>query len=139
MAGQINMQTRRGRNLNGEINVTPLVDVMLVLLIIFMVASPMLVAGVQIDLPKTKAGPLAGQDEPLVISIKQDGKVYLQETAMKFPEIAQKLKAILQQKNETRIFVRADKQVDYGRVMKVFGEIKHAGYTNIALVTEVEE
>jgi biopolymer transport protein TolR len=139
MAGQIKLRSRGRRGLNGDINVTPLVDVMLVLLIIFMVTSPMLIAGVKVDLPKTKAGPLAGQDEPLVISIKQDGKVYLQETVIALPEITKKLQAVLHQRNGARIVVRADRQVDYGRVMKVFGEIKHAGYTNIALVTEVEE
>jgi biopolymer transport protein TolR len=139
MAAHFNLQKRGRRALNGEINVTPLVDVMLVLLIIFMVASPMLIAGVQVDLPKTKAGPLSGQDEPLVISIKKGGGIYLQENLLKLPEIGRKLEAVLAQRHDTRIFVRADQQVDYGQVMKVFGEIKHAGYTNIALVTEIEQ
>lgn len=139
MAGQIKLKTRGRRGLQGDINVTPLVDVMLVLLIIFMVTSPMLIAGVQVDLPKTKAGPLSGQDEPLVISIKQDGKIYLQEAAFALPKLKEKLQALLRQREDIRVFVRADRSVDYGRVMKVFGEIKHAGYTNIALVTDVEE
>lgn len=131
-------QTRRRRRmaLNSEINVTPLVDVMLVLLIIFMVTSPMLVTGVDVDLPKTQAASLSGQDEPIAISINRVGEVFIGESKVKKEELASKLKSVLNEKSETRIFVRGDKEIDYGKVMEVFGEIKAAGFKNVALVTE---
>jgi biopolymer transport protein TolR len=119
-----------------EINVTPMVDVMLVLLIIFMVTAPMLTAGVQVDLPKTEAAPLQGQDEPLVVSIQSDGKVYLQKTPVEVDELGAKLKAIAGEKIDTRIFVRGDKSVDYGRVMHVVGAVNAAGFNKVALITE---
>jgi biopolymer transport protein TolR len=131
--------SRERNHISSEINVTPLVDVMLVLLIIFMVTSPMLVAGVQVDLPKTKAAPLSGQDEPLAISIDKKGNVYIFETQVKSRELGQKLSSILKEKKETRIFVRGDKDIDYGRVMEVFGIIKASGFSNVALVTELTE
>lgn len=130
---------RSRNNLSSEINVTPLVDVMLVLLIIFMVCSPMLVAGVQVDLPKTKAAALSGQDEPVAISIDKFGNVYISETKVKIAELGDKLNAVLKEKKETRIFVRGDKKIDYGKVMEVFAELKTAGFKNVALVTEVLE
>jgi biopolymer transport protein TolR len=119
-----------------DINVTPMVDVMLVLLVIFMVTAPLLTAGVQVDLPKTAAKPLAGQDEPLAVSIKADGSIYLQETAIELEALAPRLIAITGQNPEARIFVRGDKGVVYGRVMEVMGTINGAGYTKVALVTE---
>lgn len=129
-------KTKKRRQLSSEINVTPLVDVMLVLLIIFMVCSPMLVAGVQVDLPKTKAASLSGQDEPIAISIDKFGNVYIQESKVKVQDLSVKLGAVLKEKKETRIFVRGDRKIDYGKVMEVFGAIKTAGYKNVALVTE---
>jgi biopolymer transport protein TolR len=129
-------KSRHRRQISSEINVTPLVDVMLVLLIIFMVCSPMLVAGVQVDLPKTKAAALAGQDEPIAISIDKSGSIYIQESKVKIQDLAAKLEAVLKEKKETRIFVRGDRKIDYGKVMEVFGAIKVAGYKNVALVTE---
>lgn len=129
-------KSRNRRQISSEINVTPLVDVMLVLLIIFMVCSPMLVAGVQVDLPKTKAAALAGQDEPIAISIDKSGSIYIQESKVKVQDLAAKLEAVLKEKKETRIFVRGDRKIDYGKVMEVFGAIKVAGYKNVALVTE---
>ena len=119
-----------------EINVTPMVDVMLVLLIIFMVTAPMLTAGVQVDLPKTEAAPLQGQDEPLVVSVQADKKVFLGKTPIAIEELGAKLKAVAQEKTETRIFVRGDRSVDYGIVMHVVGAITSAGFTKIALITE---
>lgn len=119
-----------------EINVTPMVDVMLVLLIIFMVTAPMLTAGVQVDLPKTQAAPLQGQDEPLVVSIQADGKVFLQKTPVTVEELGAKLQAIAGEKTDTRIFVRGDRQVDYGQVMHVVGSINAAGFNKVALITE---
>ncbi len=124
------------RSLNSEINFTPFVDVMLVLLVIFMVTSPMLVTGVQVDLPKTKTAALSSQNEPIAISIVRNGSVYIGNTKVSTEELASKLSAVLQEKKDTRIFVRGDKGIDYGRVMEVFGIIKSSGFSNVALVTE---
>ncbi len=131
------LSRRSARHINSEINVTPFVDVMLVLLVIFMVTSPMLVSGVQVELPKTRTAPLAGQDEPLAISIDRQGQVYIQDTHIELTELPIKLKAILAEKYDTRIFIRGDQGINYGRVMNVFGALREAGYTNVALVTEV--
>lgn len=130
---------RRRSNRQGsfsEINITPMVDVMLVLLVIFMVAAPMMTTGVTVDLPKTNASPIAGQDEPLTVSVTPDGKIFLQKTQIQLNQIQVKLNAIAGQKKDNRIFVRGDKSVDYGRIMQVVGEINAAGFTKVALVTE---
>lgn len=119
-----------------EINITPMVDVMLVLLVIFMVAAPMMTTGVTVDLPKTNASPISGQDEPLSISVTTEGKIYLQKTPINLTDIKTKLNAIAGQKKDTRIFVRGDKSVDYGRIMQVVSEINAAGFTKVALLTE---
>lgn len=122
--------------LNAEINVTPFVDVMLVLLVIFMVTAPMMTAGVNVDLPEAAAKPLPGQDEPLNIFVTANGKVYLQKTEIKVEELEAKLTAITGEKRDTRIFVRGDKAVDYGKVMQVIGQINAAGFGKVSLVTE---
>lgn len=132
--------TRRGRNRGrterfAEINITPMVDVMLVLLIIFMVAAPMMTSGVSVDLPKSNASPIAGQDEPLTISVTKDGDVYVQETKIPLNALQEKLKAITGENRETRIFVRGDQGINYGKVMEVVGEINAAGYGKVALIT----
>ena len=127
---------RHRLKIKSDINVTPFVDVMLVLLVIFMVTSPMLVSGVPVDLPKTKASPLAGSDEPISITVNRKGEIYIQETKVKLSELAIKLEAVLAEKSGTRIFVSGDVHVDYGRVIQVFSSIKEAGFTNIALVTK---
>lgn len=119
-----------------EINVTPMVDVMLVLLVIFMVTAPMMTSGVPVDLPKSSASPIGGQDEPLTISVTSSGKIHLQKTAVSLDELRTKLKAIAGAKKDTRIFVRGDKSIDYGKVMQVVGEINAAGFTKVALITE---
>ncbi|OAN50502.1 protein TolR [Paramagnetospirillum marisnigri] len=121
-----------------EINVTPMVDVMLVLLVIFMVTAPLLTAGVQVDLPKTSAAPLKGDDQPLSVTIDAHGKIYIQETEVQLDQLAPRLQAITAQKPETRIFVRGDKGIDYGRVMEVMGTLGAAGFAKVALVTEVK-
>ena len=121
-----------------EINVTPMVDVMLVLLVIFMVTAPLLTAGVQVDLPKTSSAPLKGDDQPLSVSIDAHGKIWIQETEVQLDELAPRLQAITAQKPETRIFVRGDKGIDYGRVMEVMGTLGAAGFAKVALVTEVK-
>ncbi len=120
-----------------EINVTPMVDIMLVLLIIFMVTSPMLVAGVTVDLPETSAAPVSGQDEPLSITVDASGNVYVQDTKVKKTELIAKLTAITGEKRDSRIFVRGDKTIDYGKIMEIVGAINAAGYTKVALLTEV--
>ena len=126
---------RRGRPM-AEINVTPFVDVMLVLLIVFMVTAPLLTAGVPIDLPQTRAR-LLGQDrEPLAVSIDNAGKVFLQNTEIQVAELVPKLMAISENGYNQRIFVRGDRTVDYGRVMEVMGLLNSAGFTRIGLVTE---
>ena len=122
-----------------EINVTPFVDVMLVLLIVFMVAAPLLTAGVPIELPKTEAKPLQGDNEPLTVTVDTQGKVFLQETEIEVDNLVPKLLAITENGYEERIYVRGDKQVDYGIVMKVMGRLSAAGFSRIGLVTEPED
>ncbi len=121
-----------------EINVTPMVDVMLVLLIVFMVAAPLLTVGVPVDLPQTKAQAMSEDTEPLTVTIQADGTIYLQDTSIELPEITPKLIAITQNGYDERIYVRGDKDVDYGRVMKVMGTINSAGFRRVALITESE-
>src|ERR1044071_9199900 len=120
-------RSRRRRPM-AEINVTPFVDVMLVLLIVFMVTAPLLTAGVPVDLPKTRAQPLGQDREPLSVTVKRDGKVYLQNTAVGEDELVAKLTAIAANGYDQRIFVRGDKAVDYGRVMEVMGILSAAGF-----------
>ncbi len=120
-----------------EINVTPLVDVMLVLLIIFMVAAPLMNVGVPVDLPKTSADPIQGQDEPLVVSVKAKGEVFLGDTEYSVDDLITKLKAVQAEKPDQRIFVRGDKAVDYGRVMEVLGALRAAGFTKAGLVGDM--
>lgn len=122
-----------------EINVTPMVDVMLVLLIIFMVAAPMLTVGVPLDLPQTQAQAVSQDHEPLVISINGQGQVFLQDSEIPVEELVPKLQAIAKAGYDERIFVRGDKAVDYGAVMKVMGRLSGAGFKRVALVSEVEQ
>ena len=122
-----------------EINVTPMVDVMLVLLIVFMVTAPLLTVGVQIDLPKTKAKILQGQDEPLAITIDAQGQVYLQDTEIDIEGLVPRLRAITDNNPDVRIFVRGDASVNYGRVMEVMGIVNAAGYKKVALVTQQQK
>ncbi|UDL87850.1 protein TolR [Mesorhizobium sp. PAMC28654] len=132
---------RRGRHhaLMSEINVTPMVDVMLVLLIIFMVAAPMLTVGVPIDLPDTQAKAMNADTQPITVSVNQAGQIYLQETEIPIEEIVAKLQAISKTGYEERIFIRGDKSADYGTVMKVMARISAAGYKNIGLVSLQEQ
>ena len=129
---------RRGRRYKpmSEINVTPFVDVMLVLLIVFMISAPLLATGVPIELPETKAKPLDGDAKPLTVSVDQKGRVFLQSTEIKVDEVVPKLKAIARNGYDERVYVRADRSVDYGAVMKVMGVISAAGFRRIGLVTE---
>jgi|SRR3989442_899404 len=134
---------RSGRRRNGrlrpmaDINVTPMVDVMLVLLIIFMVTAPLLTVGIPVNLPQTKAEPLSNPDEPIVVTINNKGAIYLQDTTIGDDALVPRLEAITENKPDTKIFVRGDKKIDYGRVMEVMGLIKSAGFTQVALVVDL--
>jgi len=124
-----------------EINVTPMVDVMLVLLIIFMVSAPLLTVGVPLDLPQTQAKSLDQDKNPLTLSVNLKGQVFLNDTEIALDQLEPKLKAITEARAglDERIFVRGDKKVDYGTVMKVMGRLSQAGFRRVALVTEVEQ
>ena len=134
---------RRGqrRPVMAEINVTPMVDVMLVLLIIFMVSAPLLTVGVPLDLPKTQAKSLNQDKDPLTLSVTLKGRVYLNDKQISLGELVPKLKAITQARGgmDERIYVRGDKKVDYGTVMKVMGRLSAAGFHRVALVTDVDQ
>lgn len=130
---------RRRRNrgrLNADINVTPLVDVMLVLLIVFMVAAPLLSVGVPLELPKTDAKSLPSETEPITISVDQQGAIFIQDTEVTLDELAPRLSAIAANGYEERIYLRADEDADYGAVMKVMARVNSAGFSNIGLVTD---
>ena len=141
MAGGIQHTSARGRgrmrrHAMAEINVTPFVDVMLVLLIVFMVTAPLLTVGVPVDLPKTRA-PALGQDkEPLQVAIQKDGSIFLQKLKVTEEELVPKLTAISGNGYDQRIFVRGDQTVNYGKVMEVMGLLSAAGFTHIGLVTD---
>ncbi|MFA1688440.1 protein TolR [Candidatus Rickettsia barbariae] len=121
-----------------EINVTPLVDVMLVLLIIFMITSPMLVSGVNVDLPETNSSPMSGQDEPLVITINNKGKIFLLEIPIERMHLTDKLANITKEKKDARIFVRGDRNVSYGQVVEIVAEIHAAGFSRVALISNIK-
>ncbi len=135
--GQGRSRRRTNHNeLMSEINVTPMVDVMLVLLIVFMVAAPLLTVGVPVDLPQTRSAPLQGDDEPLTITVQADGVIYLQETQVEVDELVARLLAIGENGYDERIYVRADRSIEYGQVMAVMGTISQAGFSRVGLVTE---
>jgi biopolymer transport protein TolR len=137
----VGKRRHRRRPVMSEINVTPMVDVMLVLLIIFMVSAPLLTVGVPIDLPQTQAKSLDQDREPLTVSVKIDGQVFLQNSEIKVEELVPKLQAITQARGglDERIYVRGDRKVDYGTVMRVMGRLSAAGFRRVALVAEVEQ
>jgi biopolymer transport protein TolR len=135
LGGGRNGGRRRYRPL-AEINVTPLVDVMLVLLIIFMVTAPLLTSGVNVDLPKASAAPLNQDAQPLTVSINQKGDIYLQDSQVDLPDLVTKLQAIAQGNADRRIFVRGDKDLAYGRIMQVMATITQGGFTKVALLAE---
>ncbi|MAY60646.1 MAG: protein TolR [Rhizobiales bacterium] len=139
--GRGSRRGRRGgrRQLVSEINVTPFVDVMLVLLIIFMVAAPLLTVGVPIDLPETRASAMNSETQPITISVNEAGQIYLQETEIAIDEIVPKLEAIATTGYSERIYVRGDTAAAYGTVMKVMARISAAGYRNLGLVTLQEQ
>ena len=131
------MQTGGGdRRLMAEINVTPLVDVMLVLLIIFMVAAPMMMPGLDVQLPQTRSAPIPSREERLVITLNNKQEIFLNEYRISRQELPEKLKALYQQKKEGEVFLRADKTLPYGFVVQVMADIKNAGIERLGMVTE---
>ena len=129
-------RARKRYNQISEINVTPFVDVMLVLLIVFMVTAPLLTVGIPVDLPKVKASALTDQKDPIEITVKLNGIVYLGETEVEIDNLIARLNAITNLNTEARIYVRGDRVVSYGRVMEIMSKINSAGYLKVALVTE---
>ena len=119
-----------------EINVTPFVDVMLVLLIIFMVTAPLLTVGVQVDLPETSADTLPEESEPLTLTINSKGEVFIQETKIEFDNLIKKILAVSKNRTDTRFYVRGDKTINYGRVLEVMGKLSGSGFTKVALISE---
>ncbi|MFL4978363.1 MAG: protein TolR [Xanthobacteraceae bacterium] len=141
VAAPVGKRRHRRKAVMADINVTPLVDVMLVLLIIFMVSAPLLTVGVPIDLPQTQAKSLDQDQKPLTVSVNTQGQVFLQDSEIKVEELVPKLQAIAQARGglDERIYVRGDRKVDYGTVMRVMGRLSQAGFRRVALVTEVEQ
>ena len=119
-----------------EINVTPFVDVMLVLLIIFMVTAPLLTVGVQVDLPESSADTLPEESEPLTLTINAKGEIFIQENKVEYEKLISKILAVSNNRTDTRIFVRGDKTINYGRVLEVMGDLSGNGFTKVALISE---
>lgn len=128
---------RRGRRPQADINVTPMVDVMLVLLIIFMVAAPMMTSGINVDLPKTDAKPVNSDTKPITVTVKEDGSVYLGDNAVDMSQLVDQLRAVSQNDPEHRIFVKGDQHINYGRVMEIMGRITAGGFTHVALLAQM--
>jgi biopolymer transport protein TolR len=138
MAGRGGASGRRGTyRPMSEINVTPLVDVMLVLLIVFMVAAPLLTVGVPVDLPQTQAPAINEQKEPLVITVNAQGQIYIQETEVADEQLAPRLQAITNNNPQATIYVRGDKGLQYGRIMEVMGMVGSAGFSKVSLIAEM--
>lgn len=130
-------RARRRRPPMSEINVTPFVDVMLVLLIVFMIAAPLLTVGVEVDLPESDVPEVAGDDEPLAVTIDAEGRIFLQDTELALEELGPRLVAISQNNPEIRIFVRGDETIEYGNVMAVMGALNGSGFNNVALIARL--
>lgn len=131
----VDSSSQRDGTTISQINVTPLVDVMLVLLVIFMVTAPIIQQGVQVNLPQTKAGAIPGREEQLVVTINRNGRVYLNDNPMTLSELGQKLRAIHQARQNQEVYLRADQDVRYGVVIKAIAEIKQAGIEKLGMVT----
>ena len=138
MAFQFSKSKSRSRTLMSDINVTPCVDVMLVLLIVFMVTAPMLTVGVPVNLPDSNADSLPDDKEPLTLTINSKGEIFIQKTKVGFSELIPKLLAIAKNRTDTRIYVRGDKNIDYGRVMEVMGKLSGSGFSKVALISETK-
>lgn len=136
---RFNSRSKKHRVIS-EINVTPMVDVMLVLLIVFMITSPMLVVGMDVDLPKTDSHPIAaGQYKPLVISINRQNEIFLFETKIARDSLVDKLKNVTKENKETRIFVKGDKNVPYGQIVSLMSQIYNAGFTKVSLISDIKK
>ena len=138
MAFQFSKSNSRSRTLMSDINVTPFVDVMLVLLIVFMVTAPMLTVGVPVNLPDSNADSLPDDKEPLTLTINSKGEIFIQKTKVGFSELIPKLLAISKNRTDTRIYVRGDRNIDYGRVMEVMGKLSGSGFSKVALISETK-
>ena len=125
-----------GKKLMAEINVTPLVDVMLVLLIIFMVTAPMMMEGVDVNLPQTKTKSIKTQEDPLIVSVTKNGDVFLENHTVKLEDLGQKIETVFKYRKEKEVLLRADKDIPYGFVVKVMAEVKRAGVAKLGMVTE---
>ena len=134
--GHGGIRRRRSYRPMSEINVTPFVDVMLVLLVVFMVTAPLLTVGVQVDQPRTQSQPIHESVEPLIITVDAEGELYIQESRVELAQLVPRLRAITERRLDTRIYVRGDQAINYGRVMQVMGTVNAAGFTKVALVTE---
>ena len=133
------MQTNKSNRLTtnlAEINVTPLVDVMLVLLIIFMVTAPMMMEGVDVNLPQTKTKSIKTQEDPLILSVTKNGEVFLENHTVKLEDLGQKIETVFKYRKEKEVLLRADKDIPYGFVVKVMAEVKRAGVAKLGMVTE---
>ncbi len=128
--------TSDGRRLMSDINVTPLVDVMLVLLIIFMVTAPMMMEGVEVNLPQTKTKSIKTQEDPLVLSVTKKGEIFLENHSVKLEDLGTKIETIFKYRKEKEVLLKADKEIAYGFVVKVMAEVKRAGVTKLGMVTE---
>jgi len=138
MAFLFSKSRSRSRSLRSEINVTPFVDVMLVLLIVFMVSAPMLTVGVPVNLPNSDADSLPDDKEPLTLSINSLGEIFIQDTKIGFNELIPKLLAVSKNRTDTRIYVRGDKNINYGRVMEIMGKLSGSGFSKVALLSEIK-
>ena len=132
-------RSRKKYTAMSQINVTPFVDVMLVLLIVFMITAPLLTVGVSVDLPKTKASQLSSKGDPIVLSIKKNGDLYIQERLVNAVKLVSQMKAIALANKKTRVYVKADKNVPYGSVLDVIAKVKMAGLKSVALVAKLKE
>ena len=139
MLNRINNRMHKKNRVISQINVTPFVDVMLVLLIVFMITAPLLTVGVSVDLPKTKASQLNSKGDPIIISIKKNGELYIQEREIDTIQLLPRLKAISSGNKNLRIYVRGDKDVSYGLVLDTIAKIKSSGFKKVALVAKLQE
>ena len=139
MYNRINNKTHKKNKIVSQINVTPFVDVMLVLLIVFMITAPLLTVGVSVDLPKTKASQLNSKGDPIIISIKKNGELFIQEREIDTLQLLPRLKAISSGNKNLRIYVRGDKNVPYGLVLDTIAKIKSSGFKKVALVAKLQE
>ena len=139
MLNRINNRMHKKNRVISQINVTPFVDVMLVLLIVFMITAPLLTVGVSVDLPKTKASQLNSKGDPIIISIKKNGELYIQEREIDTLQLLPRLKAISSGNKNLRIYVRGDKDVPYGLVLDTISKIKSSGFKKVALVAKLQE